>query len=317
MDFVDKRFLLVDGHAMLYRAFFAYPQSLTTRQGELINAVYGFTSILLNTIQTLNPSHLLVSFDVGKTWRHEEYPLYKAHREKMPDELREQEGRIYEVLEALNVPIYTLEGYEADDVLGTLAWQISEREADMETLIVTHDMDALQLVRDASDMAGSVGVYAPSRGTRPSVWYTETEVLDAYGLTPRQIIDLKGLAGDSSDNIPGVKGIGAKTATKLLKLMPSVEEIYEEIDAGIPNHGAVLRGAVLKRLVNDREEAFESKHLVTISTDVPVSVDLTVSQLQHYDKERTLAVFEELSFTSLVSKLPQDDFETDVQEALF
>ena len=161
----ENRLVLVDGHAMLYRAFFAFPQSLTNRRGELINAVYGFTSILLNVYRQLEPSHWVVSFDIGETFRHKEYPEYKAHREKMPDELKGQEDLAYRVLESLNVPVYTEEGFEADDVIGTLSMQA--RDNGVSTLIVTGDMDALQLVREKEGDLGEIHVYVPGRGGKP------------------------------------------------------------------------------------------------------------------------------------------------------
>lgn len=313
---VKNKLVLIDGHAMLYRAYFAYPKSLTTRQGDLINAVYGFTSILLNVIRELNPSHMVVSFDVGRTWRHEEFEEYKAHREKMPDELREQEDMVYQVVTALNIPIRVKEGFEADDVIGTLATRTSFNDR-VGSVIVTGDMDMLQLVQDETDEKASVRVYKPGGGRSSTVWFDEDEVNEKYGLTPLQIIELKALAGDSSDNIPGVRGIGQKTATKLLQPMGSVEGVYEEIDGGIKHHSDILKGAVLKRLIEGREAAYESKKLVTIVTDVPLDFELEEAVVKEYDKEKVVELFNELEFQSLVGKLPEDEFEESVQEALF
>lgn len=339
-----ERLVLVDGHAMLYRAFFAYPMSLTTREGELINAVYGFTSILLNVIRELKPTHIAVSFDVGKTWRHEAFKEYKAHREKMPDELRMQEERVFQVVSALNIPIKVKEGFEADDVIGTLARKVSELGRDpstakrhtdalsaqddsvdlaslstesskqkVETIIVTGDMDILQLVCDEGEECGAIRVHKPGGGRSESLMFDEAGVMQKYGLTPRQIIDFKSLAGDSSDNIPGVKGIGPKTATQLLQAFDSVERVYEHLNSGHP----VLKPAVLKKLLEGRESAMESKKLVTIITDVPLSFELSDALVKTYDKDRVISLFEELEFRSLIGKLPQDEFEEAVQEALF
>jgi DNA polymerase-1 len=340
-----NRLILIDGHAMLYRAFFAFPQTLTTRKGELINAVYGFTSIILTVLGQLKPTHWALSFDVGETFRHVEYPEYKAHREKMPEELKEQEPRAYEVLEALNVPIYTKEGFEADDVIGTLARQASELKApanpagrqnsklktttqteklaedDIRTLIVTGDMDALQLVHEANEEAGEVHVWVPARAGKPPVEYGVDQVRAKYGLTPQQIVDMKALAGDSSDNIPGIYGIGLKTATTLLQTFGSVEGIYNYLETRDQkpetSKEMVLKPSVLKKLLEGKESAFESQRLATIVTDVPLEFNWERSRVQKYDKEAAVKLFGELEFQSLLSRLPNDDFEESVQEALF
>jgi DNA polymerase-1 len=284
--------------------------------------VYGFTSILLNVVRELKPSHLIVSFDVGKTWRHEAFEAYKAHREKMPDELREQEEKVFEVVRALNMPIKVKEGFEADDVLGTLAQKASELRtngefAQVESIIVTGDMDILQLVHDESVDRSGIKVYKPGGGRFDSIMFDEAGVKGKYQLTPAQIIEYKALAGDSSDNIPGIKGIGKKTATKLLHEMDTVEGIYEEIDSGILHHRDILKGALLQKLMDGRESAFESKKLVTIVTDVPLEFNLDEALIKEYDKEEVIRLFEEYEFRSLIGKLPQDEFEEAVQEALF
>lgn len=307
-----KRFVLIDGHALLFRAYYAYPP-LTTAEGELVGAVYGFTAILLNVLRELEPSHLAVSFDLGEpTFRHEAYTAYKAQRAETPKDLIAQEGRLREVVEALNIPVYEKAGFEADDVIGTMAEQA--KKTGIETVIVTGDMDALQLVDD--DEKGVVRVYAPGRGNRAAVMYGEQEVRDRYdGLEPEQVIDLKGLAGDSSDNIPGVKGVGPKTAITLLKAFKTVEGVYEALDKG--ELDGVVGAGMIGRLKADREMALASKKLATIVTNAPVRLHLDKCVLSEYDKEKTLRLFEELEFTSLVKKLPQDEFEKDVQEALF
>jgi DNA polymerase I len=311
-----KRLVLVDGHAMLYRAFFAFPQSLTTRRGELINAVYGFTSILLNAINDLSPDYMAVSFDVGETWRHQAYPEYKAHREKMPDELREQEDRVYEVLEALNVPVHTKEGFEADDVIGTIAWDSTRDNSDLEALIVTGDMDMLQLVRDADRVTGPVEVYMPGRGMKPTLTFNEAKVLEEYGLTPKQVIDYKALAGDSSDNIPGVRGVGPKTAVKLIERYGDLRGIYKALESEHIDE-TLLRGALLEKVKSGKEAAFESQRLVTITTNVPLTFSLDDCQVQAYEKQKAVSLFEEMEFRSLINKLPKDAWEMAVQEALF
>jgi DNA polymerase-1 len=273
---------------------------------------------------------------VGKTWRHEAYKEYKAHREKMPDELRMQEERVFQVVAALNIPIKVKEGFEADDVIGTLAKRVSQFRASnqgtvkVETVIVTGDMDTLQLVCDDSDDHGAVKVYKPGGGRSETIVFDEAGVMKKYGLTPRQIIDFKALAGDSSDNIPGVRGIGPKTATQLLQAFESVEGVYEQLSSTFkiqdPNSmeslaktefTQVLKPAVVQKLITGKESAFESKKLVTITTDVPLSFELSDALVKTYDKDRVISLFEELEFRSLIGKLPQDEFEEAVQEALF
>jgi DNA polymerase-1 len=304
-----KKLVLVDGHAMLYRAWFAFPKNLTKRDGTIINAVYGFTRILLNVIDEMKPEYLAVSFDVGRTFRHEQCKEYKAHREKMPDELKEQEPIVNEVLQALNVPVVTKNGFEADDVIGTLAQQASSYQLpvtshQLTTIIVTGDKDTLQLVQDPL-----VKVYMPGRMNKPAILYNEAAVVADLGVTAAQIADFKGLAGDSSDNIPGVYGIGKVTAAKLLKQYGTVEGVYE--------HLSEIGGVVHNKLEAGRESAIESRRLATIVTEVPIKLDLEACTVKEYDKERALKLFEALGFQSLMRKLPNDAFEEEVQQALF
>lgn len=326
----QPKLVLVDGHAMLYRAWFAFPKSLTTRKGELINAAYGFTRILLKVIEEMEPEYLAVTFDVGKTFRHEMYPEYKAHREKMPEELKVQEPLVDRVLNALNIPIIAKEGYEADDVIGSLARQaVSHKEQvtsnRIEVVVVTGDKDVLQLVADPSaDSTGSlrtgsgrVRVYMPARAGKPAIVYDEAAVKVDLGVTPIQIPDYKGLAGDSSDNIPGVRGVGPKTAVKLLTKFGNIEKLYEVLAKGEEQLMAVVKPAMVDKLKQGEAMARESKKLATIIRDVPIKLDLAACAVKAYDKQQATAVFEEMEFQSLLSKLPKDEFETMVQEALF
>jgi DNA polymerase I len=307
----QQKLVLIDGHAMLYRAWFAFPPTLTQRDGTLINAVYGFTRILLTVIEEMKPSHICVSFDVGKTFRHERYAEYKAHREKMPEELKLQEPMVDRVLQALNIPIIAKEGYEADDVIGTLAklatsYKLQATSYKLETVIVTGDKDAFQLVDDQ----GLVRVYMPAKVNKPATIYTEAVVLAEMGIRPDQIPDYKGLAGDHSDNIPGVRGIGPKTAVGLLQVYGTVEGIYEHL-------GEISRVAVVKRLTDGKASAIESKLLATIVRDVPLQFELDACKVCGFNKQETITTFESLEFKSLINKLPKDDFEESVQEALF
>ncbi|MBI4035219.1 MAG: hypothetical protein HY381_02375 [Candidatus Chisholmbacteria bacterium] len=310
-----KRLVLIDGHALLFRAFHAYPL-LTTSKGELVNAVYGFASMLLNTIETLKPTHLAVAFDREKpTFRHAAYTQYKATRPEMPADLAGQQERVEEVVKALNMPIFAVEGYEADDVIGTLALQAksqnTKRKAKSaksnEVVIVTGDRDALQLIENTQ-----VKVYMPGRGKIPARLYDEDKFVQEYNLKPGQLVDFKGLVGDSSDNIPGVRGIGPKMAVKLLWEFGSVEEIYKYLPKVKDKFGE----RVAQQLVDDQEQARLSKELATIDRQVPIELKLSACQVHEYDKEKVVQLFEELEFKSLIKKLPDDRFEMMVKEAL-
>jgi DNA polymerase-1 len=283
------KLVLIDGHALVYRAYFALPSTMATASGELTNAVFGFASMLLNVLRDEKPDYLAVTFDVGRTFRHEEYAEYKANREAMPDDLSVQFKRIDELLEALDIPAYSAEGYEADDVLAALAQQAQARN--VETLIVTGDTDTFQLI------GPHVRVLAPRRAFGDTVIYDEAGIRKRYGLEPGQLIDYKALTGDKSDNIPGVRGVGAKTATKLLQEYGSLEAIYEHLDEVTSNR---FRNALDK----GREDAFMSKHLVTIVADVPVSLDLEASRVKELDREQVVELFRELEFRALLGRLP-------------
>jgi DNA polymerase I len=305
-----NRLILIDGHAVLFRAFHAYPE-LTTSKGELVNAVYGFANILLNTIAELKPTHIAVAFDRAKpTFRHAAYTQYKATRPETPADLAGQQERVEEVVRMLNIPMFAVEGYEADDVIGTLVEQAKHeaRSTKFETIIVTGDHDALQLVDDTR-----VKVYMPGRGRIPARMYDAMGVAEKYGsLKPEQIPDYKGLVGDSSDNIPGVRGIGPKMAIKLLREFKSVEKIYKNLDQAKDKFG----DRVVQQLIDDQEQARLSKELATIDRKVPIELDLAACQVHEYDKDMVIKLFEELEFRSLTKKLPNDSFEQMVQETL-
>ncbi|MBT3705040.1 hypothetical protein HOG17_04660 [Candidatus Peregrinibacteria bacterium] len=285
-----KKLFLIDGNAIIHRAFHAIPP-FTTSKGELINAVYGFSSMLLNIINNQKPEFILVSFDrPAKTFRHKEFADYKATRVKAPDELYAQIPRIKKVVEAFSIPIYEIDGFEADDVLGTLALQAStQKEEDLSSYIVTGDMDTLQLVSD------KVQVFAPYKGFQEAIIYTPQKVLAKHGLTPSQIIDYKALKGDSSDNIPGVPGIGDKTATALLQKYKTLDSIYENLHE--------LKGAVHDKLENNKQIAYKSQYLATIVLDVPMTLELDKCKTHKFDSEKIAALFEELEFKSLLGKL--------------
>ncbi|MGH2444184.1 MAG: 5'-3' exonuclease, partial [Chloroflexota bacterium] len=216
------RLMLIDGHALVHRAFHALPDTLMTSSGELTNAVFGFASILLKEIEDLRPSHIIMAMDRPvPTFRHEAYAEYKATRAPTPRPLVSQFGRVRELARTMNIPIYEMDGFEADDVLGTLAAQA--REQGMPVVIVTGDLDALQLVD------GMVTVRVPGRGVTDTIMYDLDRVRERYGLAPEALPDWKSLVGDTSDNIPGVPGIGAKTASDLLGAYGTLEGIFEHL----------------------------------------------------------------------------------------
>lgn len=314
-----KRLVLIDGHSILFRAFHAYPE-LRTKSGELVNAVYGFCNILLGVIKKLEPSHLAVSFDREEpTFRHREYEGYKAHRPETPEELISQQDRVEEVVKVLNVPIFAKEGYEADDVIGTLAKQASKLDSQgsrLEIVIVTGDQDIFQLVNESSEdfgKSGRIRVFTPARGKKKEKLWDPESLEDKYGLKTQQLVDLKALSGDASDAIPGVKGIGPKTATKLLKKYGDLENLYRNLDKVKAEFGK----SVYEKLEQGKESAQLSKRLATIDTDVPLKLVLEDCRVHDFDKARVIEKFKELEFTSLVDKLPDDSFEQMVREEMF
>jgi DNA polymerase-1 len=327
----DKHLLLlVDGHALIYRAYHAFPE-LTDPSGRLVNAVYGFARLLLKAIQEFEPTHVAVAFDhPSPTKRHSEYTEYKAHRAEMPDDLKPQIGIIKELVDALNIPRFELAGYEADDIVGTIASrECSEQQSatpdavtakstqPIDVVIMTGDKDLLQLVNDC------ISVFIPGRGAfSHDVVYDAKQVAVKMGVRPDQVVDLKALMGDPSDNIPGVKGIGKKTAEALIRTLGSVDGVYAGLAAlengtATAEMRAVLKGAVITKLASDKENALLSKSLATIDRDVPLQFQLAACVVRDYDKAGVTKLFAELNFQSLFPLLPPDDFESGIQSALF
>ncbi len=297
--------ILIDGHALAYRMFFALSAEAFSvgKTGEPTNATYGFTRALLDIITSADPpDYIAVSFDTGKTFRDELFEEYKATREKMPGELRTQIERIHEVIEAFNIPILEVEGFEADDVLGTVAQQAVAQGVDV--LIVTGDRDLLQLAEE------HITVQLPGRRLGDVQLYDAAAVQEKYDLTPRQLIDLKAMMGDTSDNIPGVPGVGEKTATKLLQEYDTLESIYENLDS-------ITVTRARNALAEHRESAFLSQKLGRIVTDAPVALDLEACRTHDYDRDRVSAIFRELEFRSLVGRLPREGGESGQQLPLF
>lgn len=332
-----KKLLLADGHSLIHRAYHAYPKTLATRTGELTNAVYGFTNILLTAIAEVQPSHLAVTFDLPKpTFRQAMFVGYKRSRVKPDDELIKQIPRVKEVVRALNIPIYEVEGFEADDVIGTIARQAIYQKSDIrnqisenqklenqkaiQVIILTSDRDLMQLIEGEQ-----VAVKMPLRGNKkqetgnnaPSgdIW-TEERFISDWGFEPKLLPDYKALAGDQSDDIPGVKGIGEKTAKELVSVYGEINNIYRKLFKG-PVLSLSKGQALIKKLADGQDSAQLSKKLATIDTAVPIKLDWKQTEIHHYDKDKVLKLFEELQFKSLMKKLPNDLFEQSVQDTLF
>lgn len=309
------RFIIVDGHALIYRAYHGFP-GLTDKTGMLVNAVYGFTRILLTAINEFDPTYIAVAFDSkGPTLRSQEFEDYKAHRKPMPDDLIPQIPVIKKIVTALNIPQFEQSGVEADDLIGTIATQLykEEHRDDLITTIVTGDKDLFQLVN------GLVRVWLPPRGRVLAKEYDEQGVAEKMGVTPAQIVDLKALMGDPSDNIPGVKGVGAKTATRLIQEFDTLDGVYQELDT-VESSGKkhqTIKGSLMKKLKIDRDNAYLSQKLATIDCDVDIDFNLEKCRVSEFDKTKVVDLFIELDFKSLLPLIPTDAFEQSVQAALF
>jgi len=286
-----KKLILIDANALVHRAFHALPP-LTTRKGELTNAVYGFSSVLIRVINELKPDYMAAAFDLAApTFRHIEYEDYKAKRPKAPDELYAQIPRTKEVLNAFGIPVLEKQGFEADDIIGTMAKRYTHKEIDI--LIITGDLDTLQLIDK------NIRVYTPKRGLSDTVIYGEKEVENRYGLKVSQMIDYKALRGDPSDNIPGVKGIGEIGACALLKEFGTLENIYKNLDK-------IKSKNTVEKLKTSKQMAFFSKRLVTIFKKVPIKADLKQLDWQnHLNIDKVRKLFEELGFQTLLRRLSQ------------
>jgi len=291
-----KRLVLVDGNALLHRAYHATPP-FTTSKGELVNAVYGFSAMILKVMDELKPDYLAIAWDEkGPTFRHQAYAQYKATRGPKDDALSNQYKRVFEITKAFNISEFKLSGFEADDLIGTLAKQASGK--DLETIVVTGDRDIMQLI------SPKLKVFMPKKTLNDVGLYGEEEFAAKYGFTPIQLIDYKALAGDASDNIPGVNGIGDISATKLIHQFGSVENIYK------PENLKTLPERMQTLLAEGAEEAVMSKKLATLDLDAPIKLDLKACITHDYDGNKVKNLFEELEFKSLISRLPQSHVNT-------
>ena len=290
-----EKLVLIDGNSIMNRAFYGIMGSkmLTTKDGKYTNAVYGFLAIMFKILEDIKPEYLAVAFDVkGKLKRKELFEGYKANRHGMPDELAEQMPVIKEVLRAMNIDIIEKQGYEGDDILGTLA-KYGERQG-LEVTILSGDRDTFQL---ASDYI-TIRIPRTKQGKTETEDYNRAKILEEYGLEPVQLIEVKALQGDSSDNIPGVPGIGPKTAISLIKRYGTVEELYKNVEAGTDD----LKGKQRENIINNKEMAELSRVLGEINTNVPIEDTLEQIKLEEWDKQKVLEIFEELRFNRYIDK---------------
>lgn len=284
-----KKFMVFDGNSIINRAFYGVPL-LSTNEGVYTNAVYGFLNILIKYLESDRPDFLAVAFDVReKTFRHKKYDGYKAQRKGMPEELASQMPILKEVLSAMNIPMIEMPGYEADDIIGTIAAKCGEKG--LQCIITTGDRDSFQLA------AENTLIYLTSTrmGKSETKIITPQKIMEDYGVEPKKMIDIKSLMGDSSDNIPGVAGIGEKTAVKLINEYGSLSGVYENIEN--------IKGAVKTKLENDREMAYLSYELAKIFTEVPIEFETEKYAVKEIDREKTAEIFTKLKFTKLLSKL--------------
>lgn len=290
--------LLFDGNALVHRAYHAIPP-LTSPDGKLVNAVYGFMTSFLSAVNVFKPAYAAVVFDVaGPTFRDALYKEYKATRQPADQALYDQIPIIKEVLRTLNVPILEKEGFEADDIIATVVARVKNYQLSIinsEIIIVTGDNDALQLVSD------NVKVYSLARGVKQAVLYDNQKVIEKYGVPPDKIIDLKALAGDASDNIKGVNGIGPKGAAALINQYGSLEKIAEKID----------------KVKQAKGDALLAKQIVTMRGDIPLEFDLDQAKLGNYDAAAVEKKFLEFGFKSLLNRLPKSNRVSQTQQGLF
>jgi DNA polymerase-1 len=288
-----KHLILIDSNSVIHRAFHALPP-LTTKKGEVVGAVYGFLLVFLKAIKEFQPDFVIACFDVpGPTFRHEKYKEYKAKRPKAPAELYQQMARTKDVLRAFSVPVCEKQGFEADDIIGTIARLAPQKQAlpAIETIIISGDSDNLQLIDTKTK------VYVLRKGVKDTVLYDQGMVSQKYqGLTPKQLLDYRALRGDPTDNIPGVPGVGEKTAMDLISKFGTIENLYQKLDE--------LKPKLKQLLAQNKEQAFLSKELATIYKNVPLELNLNDCQWDNYNKEKAARALKELEFYSLIPRLP-------------
>ena len=289
------KFVLIDGNSIMNRAFYGIMGSkmLTTKDGKYTNAIYGFLAILFKLIEDVKPEYMAVAFDLkAPTVRHKMYEGYKANRKGMPDELAEQMPIIKEILRAMNIDIIEKEGYEADDVIGTLS-RYGEKQG-LEVIILSGDRDTFQLATDEV----TIRIPRTKGGKTETDLFDRNKIIETYGIEPKQLIDVKGLQGDTSDNIPGVPGVGEKTALNLIQKYGSIENLYEKVEKGEDD----LKGKQREKIAENKELAVLSKTLGTINLEVPIEDTLENFKVEEWDKPKVLELFKELNFNRYIDR---------------
>jgi DNA polymerase-1 len=288
-----ENFVIIDANSIIHRAFHALPP-LKSKDGQVVNAVYGFLLVLFKLLKDLEPKYFVACFDVPKpTFRKKMFEEYKAKRKKAPDELYIQIPMVKEVLKIFNVPVFEKEGYEGDDLIGTLSSNVKDKL----NIVVSGDKDNLQLIND------NTKVYYLNQGVKSAIIYDESMVKEKYeGLTPSQLIDYKGLRGDASDNIPGVRGIGEKTGLSLIKEFGSIDNLYNKIEKGEDN----LPNKIREKLIDQKKEAYLSRELGEIKKDVPIKINLKDCEWGGYDNKEVLEMLKKFNFNSLIKNIEPD-----------
>lgn len=297
-----KRLIVIDSNAVIHRAFHALPP-LTTKKGELVNAIYGFLLVFFKAIKEFQPDFVVATFDFpAPTFRHERYKLYKATRKKAPQELYDQIPKIKEILKSFNVQIFEKQGFEADDLIGTISKMAPKKQIlpEIETIILTGDLDALQLVNKHTK------VYTLRKGLKDTVLYDKEKVMEKYdGLIPEELIDYKALRGDPSDNIPGVLGVGEKTAIFLIKEFGTLENLYKELEKN-SEKAKGIKESLRKKLLDYKDQAFISQMLAEINQNVPIEFDLGKCRWPDYNKDKVIEIFREYEFKTLIDRLTDE-----------
>lgn len=293
---IEKKLLVIDANSVIHRAFHALPP-LTAKSGQPVNAVYGFMLVFLKAVKEFSPFYIAACFDVkGPTFRHEKFKEYKAKRPKAPEELYSQIPVIKEILKAFNVPIFEKQGFEADDVIGTIS-----SLSPVKTIILSGDADALQLVDQKTR------VFSLRKGVKDTVLYDEQLTKEKLGgINPNQIADFKALRGDPSDNIPGVRGIGDKTATELILEFGGIENLYQEIEKN-SIRAEKLKPRIKELLSEYKEQAFLSRDLAKIETKAPIDFNMEKCRWQDYNQDKITQILKELGFKSLLERLPKSE----------
>ena len=289
-----KKLLILDGNSIINRAFYAI-KALSNKQGMFTNGIYGFLNILFKHTDELKPDYIAVAFDLkAPTFRHKRYSEYKAQRKKMPEELKVQMPVLKEILKAMNITIYEQEGFEADDIIGTVSKKCEE--SGVECYILTGDKDDLQLASKQTKILLTI----TKMGSTQTTIYDEDTVFEKLGVTPKEFIDVKGLMGDTSDNVPGVKGIGEKSAYAYIQKFKSIENLYENLN------DEIIKPAARKKLEEGKDMAYLSKELCTIDCDVPMEFDLEATLVREYNNEQLSTIFKNLEFNSFLKRIGSD-----------